>query len=131
MSTKCTPECIEQQRTWRIALHEYVTKWPQHCKSCDGWGYHWYEYDPSPAGIALSHGTMTDCDPCADCIEQGKCPRCGKEVWTEDDFNPDDPVVCLECGWKEDDPDVAPEQPECYCWELDLLKAEREIFAYG
>ena len=118
----CTDECKARQAQWEKEIAAYTAKWPHYCRTCNGAGGHWYEYDPSPAGVSLAPGTMTDYDPCPDCIEHGKCPRCANEVWTEEDWDDGGPVTCPECGWKEDEPEIyaAPERPECFCWEEHL-----------
>ena len=115
---ECTDQCKAQQARWKIVTAEYETAWPSYCRKCDGQGGHGYYYDPSPAGVSLSSGQMFDYDPCPECVEKGICPRCGNQVWTEDDFG-SDLVTCSACGWKEEDPDAAPEQPECWCWEIE------------
>ena len=126
-----TPDCDEQQARYEQDIAAYVSKWPDYCQKCGGAGYTYYEYDPSPAGVALSPGTMTDADPCPDCIEKGKCPRCGKVVFSIEDWDDGEPVICPECGWNEEKPDIAPEQPECWCWEQDAIEAERQIYERG
>jgi hypothetical protein len=124
-----TTECDERQAQYEQDIALYVAKWPNYCQKCGGAGYIYYEYDPSPAGVSLSPGTMTDADPCECCLERGTCPRCGtRDVWTDDDFEFSEYVICPECGWNEEKPDIAPEQPECWCWEQDAIEAERQIY---
>jgi len=118
-----TPECKADQAKYEEAVALYVARWPNYCRKCDGRGGTYYQYDPSPAGISLSPGYMTDFDPCPDCMEHGKCPRCGNIVWTDDDFD-GDPVTCHVCGWNEESPDAAPEPPECECWDIERREFE-------
>lgn len=110
-----TAECDADERKWREALHEYVIKWPRHCQVCDGTGN--TEYWEDVIGEPWS-SSQPFYEPCDDCLAVGKCPRCGTEVWTEDDFD-GEPVTCPACNWSEENPDAAPYQPECFCWEQD------------
>ena len=114
---ECTDECKAQHAEWEKARDAYAAKWPRYCRHCQGWGYFEYSYDPSPAGVSLSPGTMTDSDPCHKCIEEGVCPRCGKQVFDDDDWDSGEPIVCPKCGWKEAAPDAIESEPECVCYE--------------
>lgn len=102
----------------------YKAKWPNYCEECGGWGGHVSYYDPSPSGIGLSPGYMMDYDPCAECLEQDICPRCGfktPDIFVEGEY--EDYYQCPKCGWKEGDegiPQEPPWPPECTCWEEDL-----------
>lgn len=116
-----TEYCQKQQAEYREAVEKYDQNWPNACKACGGAGYFVYAYDPSPSGVSLAPGYLYDADPCEACIEQGKCPRCGKAAWTDDDWNGEF-ATCPHCGWtdnpKADQPDrVRPVEPDCYCWE--------------
>jgi len=111
--TKACLENTEHRKRLRI---EYTSSWPYYCRRCGGWGGHWYQYDPSPPGVALSPGYMVDVDPCPLCCEQlGVCPRCGEslpeEFWEND-------APCQHCGWSWYGGDHLgiPEHWECYCW---------------
>ena len=110
------------QAKWYDAHNTYLQDWPKHCKTCGGWGLHYDTYDPSPAGVSLSAGTMTDVSLCK-CIEDGTCPRCGREPLRvyEDAYN-GDWCFCLGCGWTENKTEGSPAPPElteCDCWSLD------------
>lgn len=97
---------------------EYVIQWPNHCKTCGGWGIFYTDYDPSPAGISLSAGYMTDFDPCNDCVENDTCPRCGRLL--PDDFDYDDfDEPCPHCEFTFDGKtDGRAEAPQCFCYQL-------------
>jgi hypothetical protein len=110
-----TEQCSKAAEQHKQDVYNYVTDWPNHCHNCAGWGGFEYQYDPSAYGMSL--GYMTEFDPCPECLEQGVCPRCGKEVWDEDDW--DGLVICPECGWDESKPDTVPDKPECDCWIQD------------
>ncbi len=96
----------EAYEKYQKALAEWQAKWPNACKKCGGWGGHTYKYDPSPAGVSLSPGCMTDFDPCEapGCISEGNCARCGKPALStipgvcEEGEGP-----CKECGWNYND----------------------------
>jgi hypothetical protein len=116
--------------------------WPDYCQTCNGLGGSFYHYDPSPGGVSLGSGFMVEFDECPDCIEQGKCPRCGKiDYWHS--WMEDDPMICPNCEWNSEhaerlhnyvsltgnkkeiqqqcvdafDMHAIPEKPECYCHE--------------
>jgi hypothetical protein len=94
---KHLPECNKAFESYEKEVAEYKKKWPNYCRSCGGWSGGFSNYDPSPAGVSLGSGYMTDFDPCPDCYEKGICARCGKQM-----FNPeegDDPESCPHCGF--------------------------------
>lgn len=98
------------QRSSDIAAWEIA--WPNHCKTCHGWGGFYSTYDPSPSGVSLGPGTMDDFDTCPDCSDRDLCPRCGVSL-------PHDFVAsCKACGWTTDTPG-RPEPAECTCWTFD------------
>lgn len=127
-----TKQCQEATAKAQKAIEEFDQKWPKCCKKCGGAGELEYTYDPSPAGVSLAPGTMTDADPCPDCAEKGVCARCGEPLpevfWSEGDW----PKPCPHCGtlfgWiyihgvqRENKAwigEIRPELPECWCWEL-------------
>jgi hypothetical protein len=86
---------------------EAKAKYPNACTSCGGAGMVYSTYDPSPAGISLGSGSMTDADPCAKCVEQDVCPRCGEKGinWIEgtdaQSGLSDDHFECPHCMWNE------------------------------
>ena len=63
-----------------VQLNSYPIAWPNYCRKCNGFGAAFEKYDPSPAGIGLSPGYMVESHLCSECVERGKCPRCGKEL---------------------------------------------------
>ena len=136
----------------RQDILDWTAKWPDHCPYCKGHGGTYSEYDPSPAGVGLAPGTMTDFEPCEHCIgadagkqviviqdqepyeetfQLGYCPRCHKLMNAELD-NP-----CPHCGWDWDNglDDAAPRIPD-YDWEtfadfdviLQMERAEEEAW---
>lgn len=122
-------ECIARQAELEKRQAEYRAKWPNFCETCNAEGGIGYDYDPSPAGLSLGSGHMTDYDPCPDCVEKGICPRYGKEVWTEEDWESGDPVICPGCGWyKENDPQSYPTGigGMCECEARDLYDQLRD-----
>ena len=73
---------------------EFKAKWPNYCKKCGGWGMHSY---------TEMHGFNYGCgeqmaEPC-ECVEEGICPRCGKEAGFDDEGQ----GPCQHCGWNYDD----------------------------
>ena len=118
-------QCQRQHTFFQVERARYAGRWPRYCRTCNGEGFTWYTYDPSPAGVSLAPGSMEDCDPCPDCVEKGICPRCGEQVWTEEAWDDTEPVVCPLCGWDETKPDSLPPEGECYCW----VEWERKAWA--
>lgn len=111
-SLECKAE-LERREALREA---YAIAWPDHCEHCEGWGQFCYSYDPSPAGVSLAPGKLTDCDPCPECAEKGRCPRCGSvAVSPEGD-------ECFRCGWNLDAEGMPP-PAECTCW-VDRMEDE-------
>ncbi len=111
-----TQQCLDNTEKYEQEKAEYEKRWPGYCRRCNGAGGHWYDYDPSPAGVSLAAGSLTDCDPCPECAEEkGVCPRCGTKMhkdWWQDD------EPCPHCGWdwlRGESDALGP--PECYCWE--------------
>lgn len=109
--------CMGAQADWQVAAARYDAEWPHRCETCEGWGGQFYQYDPSPPGVSLSPGFMTDYDPCPDCVEAGFCPRCGHNM--PEDWQMDEDDDCPICEWKYDT-EGRPEQPDCYCWEAQV-----------
>lgn len=70
------------ETTTRISREEWLAKYPNHCKACEGAAAHY--------GVRWGEETA---DPCG-CAEDGRCPRCGKQTLDEDGNGP-----CEACGW--------------------------------
>jgi hypothetical protein len=104
-----SPACYAAHTRWEEEMRQFEGRYPDYCRTCGGAGYTCYEYDPSPPGVSLSPGTMTDCDPCPDCEEQGKCGVCKAEL------GPDEDECERVCGCSHDI--IAPPEPECFCWD--------------
>lgn len=114
-----TKECLEATEKCKALRVEYVSSWPYYCRKCKGEGGHWYNYDPSPTGVALSPGYMMDVDPCPLCCESlSVCPRCGEPL-PEQFWEDDSP--CPHCGWDwcRNPDDALPPLYECNCWSLE------------
>jgi len=120
-------DCVEAQKRYEDAVEAYRKKWPDHCKNCGGWGGFYGEYDPSPAGVSLSPGHMTEFDPCPECMEEGICPRCGEKVWDWNEVAEDAQGPCSNCGWTEGEDEGLPEAPECWC-ECGKSELEESLF---
>lgn len=105
-------------------IDAFTAQWPDYCAACDAWGGRYSSYDPSPAGVGLSAGYMMEYDPCSECVEEEKCPRCGGYCPLHE-TEKDDYSACTVCGWDERNklPGLSPEPPypaECDCWEDEL-----------
>lgn len=93
---------------------DYEQLYPNYCRTCQGWGGRWSKYDPSPSGVALSPGYMEEFDPCPDCLDKMKCPRCGGNVYHDEENY----EVCPICLFKTEETDGLPQPPECYCHHI-------------
>lgn len=132
MSNGHTFKCLQTRLTWSMKVIAYLVKWPYFCRTCKGWGGHVERWDPSPAGVSLSAGTLEEFEPCQDCADQFKCPRCGERSFFEniddvevsiDDFHN---AKCHNCGWTVKDGGLI-EDPECICG-FDHKFLDRTIF---
>lgn len=119
-------ECQSAMDAANARRAAWAAQWPAHCTTCEGHGYFVEQYDPSPAGVGLASGTMTDVVVCEACVEAGRCGRCGADGTLSDD----DVVACRSCGWTS--ADAMPPAPECFCWierEREVEREAREYFA--
>ena len=90
---------------WKAEYAKAREQHPHACVSCGGSGAVYSTYDPSPSGVSLGAGWFMDVDPCPDCLDQDKCPRCGSKMADEDS--------CSACDWTTDDMEpVLPPEPE-------------------
>lgn len=96
----------EAAERYKVDADAWSAKWPDACNECGGWGGHTYSYDPSPPGVSLAPGSMSDFDPCEapGCVSEGFCARCGKPTLSEIPGVFDEGQgPCKECGWNYDD----------------------------
>ena len=112
-----TPKCLAIREEIERKRAAYAAEWPNHCGHCDGWGGSEYQYDPSPAGVALGSCFMTDFEPCPECYEKGTCPRCGGEMGEDQDLLDGD-TPCRHCGFKEGDEGAPSTDYDCGCWSV-------------
>lgn len=117
-----TESCKKFKASYDANKAEYEAKWSHYCKTCGGWGYSSYNYDPSPHGVSLGSGTMTDTEVCSTCVEQGICPRCG-ELSLDEEGN-----KCLVCEWEYNVPgnEGLDPEPECDCYDRWMEEHEAE-----
>ena len=66
------------------------------CKTCGGTSYITSTINGAPFGGG--YWPMDIFEPCPDCVENGKCPRCDKEMTFIEDTSS---YRCLNCGWDE------------------------------
>ncbi len=122
-----TTHCTNLLKAYELDVERYTKLWPNHCKACNGWGGFTEQYDPSPPGISLSPGYMTEFTPCQECYEIGKCSRCGKNMLEHPGvalalaIGYDELENCPLCGFSftggVDEHSLGkPEEPECLCW---------------
>lgn len=109
-----THHCLVQSAKSDFERWAYFLRWPHTCTHCDGHGE--FRYYDSQVGL-------DGADPCGFCVEEGICPRCGKQVWSDEDWD-NETVVCPECGFVEgpnadrEHPDQYPPIPyECACYD--------------
>lgn len=103
-----TPECAAAFDRFKEQLREYHDSYPNHCRHCRGWGgfeYYFTHPYPEPPDEGF--------DPCTECVEQGRCPRCGgsiKPAWdNEGEF------TCTSCGYDSSETSGEPQWYECWC----------------
>ncbi len=104
----------------RIAEHaaevaRFEAAHPDYCRTCGGSGIHEYNYDPSPAGVSLAPGSMTETEPCPICTEKGLCSLCSKLL------SEDGKRVC-DCPYYEVMPILEYECPEALAKERALFE---------
>lgn len=81
------------------AVANYILRWPNYCRRCNGWsGFHG-TYDPSPPGVSLGSGYMEDFDPCPECYDKGICCRCGAVMFDPGIADGLDDDKCPKCGF--------------------------------
>ncbi len=113
-----TPQCIEI----RQEDMQWVILWPNHCRDCGGYGQFAESYDPSPDGVSLGSGYMTDYEPCAACTEKGICPRCG----FLGGLTPEGEGPCHNCFWTYEDGGRPGWKYECECGLAESLAFSQE-----
>jgi hypothetical protein len=108
--------CTKALEKFVADLHDYVIKWPHHCKKCGGWG-------TIGSGIEDRDTGIVDISPCTDCTENNLCPRCGEHSLH---FTEKGQPYCLNCMWTEEDGGES-EPPDCDCWldDLDFAALQR------
>ncbi len=110
-----SPECLKAEAAYDKERRAFEKKYPNYCRACQGWGSRVYRFDPSPAGMSLSPGYMEDWEPCTECVEKGKCPRCGSPLFEK--RNKPDTLHCRKCKWNTNEKfEGIPERPECECY---------------
>ena len=119
---ECTKECKRNRARAEQLRQEWKEKWPKYCTKCEGWGGFWYSFDPSPAGVSLSSGTLEDFDPCPDCYENGICPRCGEPGFEGEEYG----GPCQKCGWDFSIACGLPAEAECWCWAIPTWRRSLE-----
>ena len=75
------------------AAKEWVTKWPNHCQNCSGWGG-WH--------IRATRWEPEDFDICT-ALPDGSCHRCGARDAQEEAADGVCLTPCKFCGWNFDD----------------------------
>lgn len=89
--------------TLKAEQEKYTTLWPDYCRICGGSGAVVCE-DSVDYGSTTT--TMQTLDNCPACVDEGKCPRCGKNLQEDGDLK------CEWCGWNElSDPAPMVEEP--------------------
>ena len=104
--TDHTPECLTSYDKWLSEKTEYERQWPNYCRNCRGWGY-------IPAGYEYGAPIL---DPCDECVDQGRCPRCNYQIYESPCDDWEDGTVCPKCGWHDGVTEGIVDEPECWCW---------------
>jgi hypothetical protein len=92
---------------------EYIEKWPNFCRHCDGYGYYVDSFTVDESGYHLDQYW-----PCEYCLGKAICPRCGRFHMGHESGQY---FVCPNCGWDESAQfDGLPEFPGiCICDDYD------------
>ena len=88
MPIQHTEECIRVMNE----VDYFIRAWPNYCEHCGAYGVIHYpgtRHDPP------------DSQPCAHCIEAGKCPRCVSTNIDTQNVGYCDYYICYSCGWNE------------------------------
>lgn len=129
-----TPTVHREGCWYPKAVHEgarYAQAWPDHCRTCNGEGGFSTSFDPSPAGVSLSSGSMMEYDPCTNCLERSKCPRCAGGVIAETYWDHGEEAICENCGYIEGRTRGRPYVDEpCSCLEPDDWHWRQETAPY-
>lgn len=107
-----TPGCYTAQTLILVIQLVFTRRYPNYCRTCDGWGTLPELYDPSPDGVSLSPGFCVMHAPCYAC--EGSCgiPTCSLcgQIMSSERYR-----LCtcpLNMGY--------PVTPPCECWEEEL-----------
>ena len=73
-------ECDRKITAYETAVRCFEERHPKYCRRCGGAGVKTESYDPSPAGVSLSPGSMTEDVACPECAEKNLCSLCGKKL---------------------------------------------------
>lgn len=117
-----TGECWASMNAEWDKMDQWVREHPNYCRNCQGMGGFAGSYDPSPAGVSLSPGSMQEFDYCQECTEKGICPECGKQMFDPDTSDWSEMLVCPHCNWKEETAAGMPQghQEYCPCQEAEM-----------
>lgn len=121
-----TDSCKRNRSHYYEKKAAFIVKWSDYCRTCGGLGGKYEMYDPSPPGVGLGSGFMTEFEECPDCIDENFCPRCMLQgTDTGEGFGH---YTCSKCDWDSEEAETdtqgvyhLPEEPECYCYERDQI----------
>jgi hypothetical protein len=119
--TQACDVATEHAQNWR-------RRWPGHCQHCGARGQ--IEFDQAhPYGATTATETLAE--DCPQCLQAGRCPRCGKEAMRQGllssysisgavggevtesfEYVQADAQTCLACHWDGKPGDVAPYDPK-------------------
>lgn len=124
-----TEKCLAEQGRVKAAFEAYVTRWPFYCWSCNATGFNSWTEDGAPHGAGF--WAMPTSEPCSECSEVGKCPRCGQPGLTSEERGDSDTGSgpCWVCGWNDDDacPPETLDGP-CACMEAEWATWKEEPY---
>ena len=75
--------CLAHQVEMKRVHDEWVAKWPNYCRKCGGAGEFIYQENQAPFGSGCVW-LETLSEPCEECLGNGHCPRCGKDIPEEE-----------------------------------------------
>lgn len=87
--------CMELAAARQEQRDLWLSRWPNHCKGCEGAGGHGFT-----EMHGFRHGSGEPMWDVCECLEHGNCPRCGTAAFNgEVDDALDRP--CFNCGWSQ------------------------------
>lgn len=110
--------CVRNAVSTREKREEYNDNYPMYCEGCEGWGGTITVSDPYLSTTPDLGDNSVEVDNCPDCIERGKCPRCGSG-YASYEYSDDFDDSCSFCGFVLGVTEGKPYPHSCICDSLE------------